>query len=744
MRSRPLPPKRGIKVIEKLPRRQFLKITAATFGATAIGTFPAGCGFGQSRKLATGNVETIPTFCEMCGWFCGAIAHVRDGELWKLEGNPLDPGCRGRLCPRGTAGVGAHYDPDRLQSPLMRVGDRGEQRWRAVTWDEALDYVAERMEAIAAEYGPESIALWNHGSGGRFIYHVMRAYGCINMVQPSFAQCRGARDVGYLLTYGADIGTPEITDIANTKCLVLIGSHLGENMHNRQVQEFAEAIENRATIIVVDPRHSVAASKAKHWLPIKPGTDMALLLAWMNVLVTEGLYDKEFVAAYGHGFDQFAASIAESTPEWAAAETDIPAETIRTTAREMAAYRPATLVHPGRRANWNGDDTQRSRANALLNALLGNWGRKGGFHLRAGWSLANYPFPPYPPPGKPPVDNPDGRWPFANKPVTTGLRDATITGEPYPIKAWVIYACNVGMTMPNPPESRRAADNLDLLVVIDTHPSNTAGYADVVLPDTNYLERHDDFYLGSGRQGWAVIRQPVIAPPGNQRPSWWIAKQLSQRLGVAEYMPFEDMDEYLAKRCELSGIDYDEFREQGVLMGPEQPITIEEGATISFDTPSKKVEFYSDQLAEAGFDPVPKYTPPDDAPAGYYRLVTGRAPMHTFSRSQTNTLLQGLMDENEVWVNADTAAAANLENGEYVLLKNQDGVVSNRVRVKVTQRIRPDTVYLVYGFGQQNKMLKSAYLKGASASHLNTRYKIDPLMGATSIHTNFVTFEKEV
>jgi thiosulfate reductase/polysulfide reductase chain A len=102
------------------------------------------------------------------------------------------------------------------------------------------------------------------------------------------------------------------------------------------------------------------------------------------------------------------------------------------------------------------------------------------------------------------------------------------------------------------------------------------------------------------------------------------------------------------------------------------------------------------------------------------------------------------MDENEVWVNADTAAAANLENGQYVLLKNQDGVVSNRVRVKVTQRIRPDTVYMVYGFGQQNKMLKSAYLKGASASHLNTRYKIDPLMGATSIHTNFVTFEMEV
>ena len=323
---------------------------------------------------------------------------------WK--GILIDPGCRGRLCPRGTAGVGAHYDPDRLQSPLIRVGERGEERWKVATWDEAFDYIVGKMKGIAAEYGPESIGLWNHGSGGRFIYHVLRAWGCINMVMPSYAQCRGARDVGYELTYGTGVGSPEITDIANTKCLVLIGSHLGENMHNMQVQEFAQAIENKATIIVVDPRFSVAASKAKYWLPIKPGTDMALILAWINVLVTEGLYDKEFVAEYGHGFDQFVASIADNTPEWAAAKTEIDAETIRATAREMAAFRPATCVHPGRRVNWNGDDTQRSRANALLNALLGNWGRKGGLHLRASMSLAKYPFPEFPPPGKPPVDNP--------------------------------------------------------------------------------------------------------------------------------------------------------------------------------------------------------------------------------------------------------------------------------------------------------------------------------------------------
>jgi len=730
--------------MEQLSRRRFLKISAATFGAGAVGSqIPVVSSLAMGSAPPAGKVETIATYCEMCFWKCGGIAHVRDGKLWKFEGNPLDPMSRGRLCPRGTAAVGTHYDPDRVSKPLIRTGERGKEEFKAVTWDEALNYVADRMKKIAAEHGPESIALWKHGTGSRFFEHVMRAYGCINKGAPSFAQCRGARDVGYLLTYGTGLGSPEPTDIANTKCLVLIGTHLGENMHNTQVQEFAQAVERKVPVIVVDPRFSVAASKAKYWLPVKPGTDMALVLAWMNVLVTEGLYDKEFVAKYGHGFDKFAAAIKDNTPEWAEGETGIPAATIRVTAREMARTRPATLVHPGRRVNWYGDDAQRARSTALLNALLGNWGRQGGLFLQAGMSVAGYGFPKFPEATKPKVDNPDGKWPFADEEVTTGLRQATISGQPYPIKGWVVYAANLIQTLPNEKETIEAISKLDLLVVVDTHPSEITGYADVVLPDTMFLERHDDLYVAWGRQGWAALRQPVVPPPGEQKPAWWMAKQLADRLGVGEYMPFKDMDEYLAKRCEKSGIDYAKFKKEGIVMGEKKPITVEEGATLEFDTPSKKVEFWSDQLAKAGFDPVPKYTAPETPPAGFFRLVTGRAPVHTFSRTQTNLLLRDLMPENEVWVNAVTAAKAGLKSGQYVKLRNQDGVVSNRIKVKATQRIRPDTLYMVYGFGHTSKMLRSAYLKGASAAQLNTRYKVDPLMGGTSIHQNFVTFEKE-
>ncbi|MEO8506304.1 MAG: molybdopterin-dependent oxidoreductase [Betaproteobacteria bacterium] len=730
--------------MEHLSRRRFLKISATTFGAAAAATHWDALTQAVAADAPPGTVRMVPTMCDTCFWRCGGIADVRDGKLWKFEGNPKDPQSHGRLCPRGTGSVGAHFDSDRLRKPLIRRGERGKEEWTAVTWGEAFAYIADKMQKIKAEHGPEAVAAITHGIGQRFFQHVLKSWGAINFAGPSYAQCRGPRDVGFALTFGAGLGSPEPTDIANTDCLVLIGSHLGENMHNSQVQEFAQAVERRIPIIVVDPRFSVAASKAKYWLPIKTGTDLALLLAWMNVMVSEGRYDRVFVEKYGHGFDKFAAEIKAYTPEWAAAETGIDADLIRTTAREFASHRPATIVHPGRRVVWNGDDTQRSRAIALLSALLGNWGRKGGLYLSAGMKIAPYPLPKYPQSDKPKADGSDGaRFPFADEGITTSIRDATLTGKPYPIKGWFVYSSNILYALPNTNETLKAIDNLDLLVVVDTLPSEITGYADVVLPEDTFLERYDELGGGYGRRGWTTLRQPVVAAPAEQKPGWWIAKQLANKLGIPECMPFKDMEEYLAYRIEKSGYSWADFKRDGVIMGAKQPITVEDGLELTFDTPSKKVEFWSDQLAKAGFDPVPKYTAPPAAPDGYFPLITGRAPMHTFGRTQTNPLLHDMMAENEVWVNGVTAAGAGLKSGDYVKLRNQDGVVSNRVRVKATQRIRPDCVYLVYGFGHTSKMLTRAYMKGANAAQLTTKYVTDPLMGGTSIHSNFVTLVKE-
>ena len=727
-------------------RRKFLKISAATVtvaaGATAVANEPAAPA--KPLKRPVKGVQRIPTYCDVCFWKCGAIASVRDGVLWKIEGNPEDPLSRGRLCPRGTGGIGAHFDPDRLKRPLIRTHDRGREEWKEVSWDEAFAYIASRMHTIKEIYGPESVAMFAHGIGGNFLKHTLKAFGTPNFAAPSFAQCRGPRDVGFRLTFGEDVGSPERTDIRSAQCLVLIGSHLGENMHNSQVQEFADAVGNGATIIVADPRFSVAASKAKHYLPIKAGTDLALILAWMHVLVEEGLYDKEYVAAHGFGFDQFAARIATCTPEWAYPETGITPEVIRETAREMARHKPATLVHPGRHSTWYGDDTQRSRAVALLNALLGSWGRKGGFYAPSSMDVPAYPYPAYPKPAKPKVDNPDNKYPFAHEAISTGIREATITGTPYPIKAWFAYATNLIQALPNEQETIKAIKNLDLLVVVDVIPSELAGWADVVLPEAVYLERFDDLNVELFREPFVALRQPVVDAPHDQKPNWWMAKKLAETLGLAHYYPWKDIEEYLDHRLTAAGMSLADLKTRGIIRGALQPTVAEEGAALTFETPSGKIEFYSLQLEKAGFDPVPVYTKHPEGAPGSFRLLFGRSPVHSFSRTQSNRILSDMMDENEVWLNADVARRMDLKSGDYVCLKNQDQVVSNRIRVKATERIRPDCVYMVHGFGHTARGQKHSFGKGASDSQLVTRYATDPLMGGTGMNVNFVTIEPEV
>ena len=731
--------------MNSISRRKFLKITGFSVGATAAISVlsPVIKGSEKINKEKVKGIQKIPTYCDICFWKCGAIAYLKDGQLWKVEGHPNDPLSKGRLCPRGTGGVGAHFDPDRLRSPLIRTRERGEEKWKEVTWDEALDYIADKMKKIKINYGPESVAFFSHGIGGNFLKHTLKAYGVNNISAPSYAQCRGPRDVGFELTFGEGVGSPERTDIESSKCLVLIGSHLGENMHNSQAQEFAKAVENDSTIIVVDPRFSVAASKAEYYLPIKPGTDIALLLAWMNVIVKEKLYDVDYVKKYGFGFEQFESSISSFTPEWAYTETGIAVELIKSTARVMAINKPATLIHPGRHVTWYGDDAQRSRAIALLNALLGSWGRKGGFFFPSSYSIPAYPYPEYPESKREKVDNPDNKYPFAIEEITTGIREATITSKPYPIKGWFVYATNLLHALPNEEETIKAIQNLDLMVVVDVIPSEIAGWADVVLPESVYLERYDDLHASSFKETFVGIRQPVIEAPADQKPNWWIAKKLAGKLGLGHYYPWNHIEEYLDYRLKAAGLSLDQLKKEGIIRGEKQPLYIEDGIEPEFATPSGKIEFYSLQLAEAGFDPVPKYTRPDEPPAGYFRLLFGRSPVHSFSRTQSNRILMDMMNENEVWVNNDIANRYGLSNGKYVKLKNQDGVVSNKIKVKVTERIRTDCVYMVHGFGHNSKMLKGAYGKGASDAQLITKYKIDPIMGGTGMNVNYVTFEME-
>jgi len=201
-------------------------------------------------------MQQIPTFCELCFWNCGLIAKVENGKVVKIDGNPMSLRGRGRLCGRGNAALGALYDPDRLKNPMINTGKRGEPVWKQATWDEALTLIAGKMKGIKEKYGPESIALIYHGTGASFWKHLLHAYGSTLSAAPSFAQCRGPRDVGFYLTFGSDVGSPEYYDFSKSKYIVLFGSHLGENAHNSQVQDIMNGLADGAKMTVVDPRLS--------------------------------------------------------------------------------------------------------------------------------------------------------------------------------------------------------------------------------------------------------------------------------------------------------------------------------------------------------------------------------------------------------------------------------------------------------------------------------------------------------
>jgi thiosulfate reductase / polysulfide reductase chain A len=344
----------------------------------------------------TGQTRITYNTCDICPWRCGIVVQSVNGRVYKIDGNAKDPKSRGMLCARGQAGVSFLYDPDRLRQPLIRKGERGEGAFREVTWAEALDYTAKQMLKIKDRYGPEAIAFMGHTSGDFwFTDYLSQAWGSPNSAKPSVSLCTSPREEAALITFGRAIGNHEPVDWELTRCITLIGTHIGEDARNTMMQDFANAHARGAKIIVVDPRYSSAAMKADHWLPIKPGADTALLLAWMNVLITENLYDAEFIQKWTVGFAQLAAHVKDFTPEWATSITDLPADQIRETAREMGRNRPQSLIVPGRHVVWYGNDTQRMRAVYIINALLGAYGRDGGLYFNKSPFIDEYPHPPW-------------------------------------------------------------------------------------------------------------------------------------------------------------------------------------------------------------------------------------------------------------------------------------------------------------------------------------------------------------
>ncbi len=746
-----------------MKRREFLKLSAASVGALMVASET------QALKLPNplarapkawydGDVSTVLTYCENCFWKCGVRASVADGRVWKVDGYEQNPKSRGRLCPRGQGAVAQTYDPDRLKRPLIRMEgtERGDGKYREATWDEALAVIASGMLAIKERYGSESMAFFAHGSGDTwFGEYLPAAWATPNVGKPSVSLCTGPRETAAQWTFGRGIGGHEPIDWENTDYMVLVGHHIGEDTHNTQLQDFSLALKRGAKLVVVDPRFSVAASKADRWLPIRPGTDTALLLAWLHVLITEGLYDKAYVERYTVGIDKLTEHVQTFTPEWAANVTDLDADVIRAVARELAAHAPRAVVPPGRHTVWYGNDTQRMRALYLVNVLLGNYGVEGGFYFAQPPYIEKYPhaaFPLEPAAGgcsgasggetidtgyRASVDH--GMF-FAKTTAVQELIPPMITGEPYRIAGLIAYGVNLFHSIPNVARTQEALKKLDLYVAIDVLPMDHVMWADVILPEATYLERYDDLVEIAHKTPFIELRQPAVEPLWDTKPGWWIARELGLRLGLEAYFDWPDIESYLDKRLSSIGSSLAKAKKAGTLVQRGRPYLAdwEQRNLDPFGTPSGKIELYSQTFADAGFDPMPVYEPPEEGPAGSYRLLYGRSPVHTFAKTQNNWVLMEMHSENAVWIHNAEAAALGLKSGDYVWLENQDGVRDGPIAVFATERLRRDCVYMVHGFGHRAPDMKVANGRGASDTALMSHYRLDPISGGAGMHVTFV------
>ena len=721
-----------------ISRRGFIKLSAAA-SAAAVSTDPSRV----LHALVTADTGTVNhqnrsifSACDMCFNKCGLIARVQDGVLKKLDPNPHSMKSRGMLCARGNAGVRQLYDADRLKYPLLRKGGRGQGKWQRLTWDQALDLCAEQMDRIGREYTRCGF-LFMAGTDmqSTFVHRLAAVYGSYNVISHE-SNCLLSRNRAFLDTYGV----VPTADVLNSKYVVMPGANRFEALVTPDSIDLMTAIRNDCKLVVLDPRFTKTAAHAHEWYPIKPGTDMAFFLAVAHVLITEDLYDNEFVAAKTHGIEPLSAHVQQYTPEWAALETEIPARDIRRIAREMAAAAPRAMVYPGRRSSDYKDSTQIRRSYAIVNALLGNWDREGGLIVPPKIKTGTIPF-------EEPFfdDNPEDRvdagraqMMFDEEGSFKHTRDAVIEGKPYPVKGWFTYKTNPMQTGANRQKTMQMIDQLDFMVSVDITMSDTAWMADLVLPAPSYLERQDPVsaFMASSTCSGVITRDPIVPPMFESKPVFWITKELAKRLDLAEHFNFTIDDFRKAQLKDLPEVAT-ALEKEGVynVVGPTHGL--HEGKR--FRTRSGKIELFNARYMDHGIDPMPVYTPPAAVPQNRFRIVVGRNAYITQSASTNNSLLWELEQENSLWIHPDPARRLGIRNGEKVTVESRAG--SDVLKALVTEKTRPDTVYMDTGFGAISKGLSKIFGKGACIAEVLEDYA-DAVSGNMAMHETLVTVSR--
>jgi anaerobic selenocysteine-containing dehydrogenase len=674
-------------------------------------------------KESSQRIKEVKTACAICPWVCGLTAYVRDGKILKIGGMAEHPWSRGLTCIKSRSMVDTIYSEHRIKQPLRKKnGD-----WQQISWDEAFDFLSDKLEKIKANYGGRALSAFigDASALGSFlnveiVQRFCQAYGSPNWFTPG-SHCINQLMSASKLMLG--LFNVQLCDMGHSGCVVLWG-----NNPNCSIPVYShfiiQAKKRGARLIVIDPRHIYLGKQADIYTSIRPGTDTALALGMMNVIISENLYDKEFVEKWTIGFDKLSERIFEYFPEKVASITGISVKTITEMARMIATEKPVSISYGVNSLGQCASGFRSYQTIFLLQAIIGNIGIPSGLNVM--------PLPEQMPNplGLPELmkERPLGgdRFPLIHElgslmPNGEGqsmlLAETILTGKPYPIKAVISMGNNLLHELPNNRKTKEALNKLELLVVIDLFMTETAKMADLVLPSCTFFEREEILDLYGLNHGipYMILRKKAIEPIGKSLPDAEIWLTLGKKM-FPEYFPWKDLEEVYDYVYKPKGVTVQSLREetpQGVFWGPETP-DYKSYEKRGFFTPSGKVELYCEQYESVGVDPLPYYIEPTESPvsdpdlAKEYpvMLITGARSLY-FYHSQFRHVprLRKGNPEPKAEIHPDLASRYGIRDGDIMIIETRRGKLE--IKAGVTEDISPHIVSIPHGWEPNVNVLTS-------------------------------------